>query len=47
MEELAGEVRRSIESFAKTCPDRPVGRLLGLGGGFQLHGLLRYLQIGR
>jgi len=47
VEELAGEVRRSLESFAKSCPDRPVARLLGLGGGFQLHGLLRYLQIGR
>ena len=46
MEELAGEVRCSLDSFAKTCPDERVARLFGLGGGFQLHGLLRYLAAG-
>jgi len=46
-DELVGEIRRSVESFHKSYPNHRVVRLMGVGGGLQLHGLLRYLQIGR
>ena len=46
-EDLVEEIRLSLEAFAKAHPGRKVERILGIGGGFQMHGLLRYLRWGR
>ena len=42
---LADEVQRSLESFHKETGQQ-VSRILGVGGGFRLHGLLKYLRNG-
>ncbi len=47
MGELATEIHRSFESFERTEQRGKVTRVMGCGGGFQLHGLLRFLQTGR
>ncbi|HLA83844.1 MAG TPA: pilus assembly protein PilM [Thermoguttaceae bacterium] len=46
-EDLLNEVQRSLSLYAGAQPQRPVERLLGLGGGFRLHGLFRFLRCGR
>ena len=46
-DDLLKEVRKSLAKYAESQPDRPVQRVLGLGGGFSLHGLLRYFLCGR
>ena len=43
IDDLAKETRHLLAAHAKTRPDQPVERVLGLGGGFSLHGLLRHL----
>ena len=42
-----GELERSLTNCHKLYPDHPVQRIFGLGGGFQMHGLLRHLRFGR
>ena len=46
-DDLLREVRQSLAVYAQAEPDRPVGQLFGLGGGFALHGMFRYLRCGR
>ena len=46
-DDLLREVRQSLAVYAQAEPDRPVGQLFGLGGGFALHGLFRYFRCGR
>ena len=45
--QLAGEVERSLSTYSRLAPDGPVRQVYGLGGGFQVHGLLRFLRRGR
>jgi Tfp pilus assembly PilM family ATPase len=40
---LVDEVERSLQAYQRQHPETPVAQLLGLGGGFRLHGLLRRL----
>ena len=42
---LTDEVQRSLDSFHKET-GMQVSRILGVGGGFRLHGLLKYLRNG-
>jgi Tfp pilus assembly PilM family ATPase len=42
--QFAGELERSLANYGKLYPDYPVERICGLGGGFQVHGLLRHLR---
>jgi type IV pilus assembly protein PilM len=44
---LVDEVQRSLRAHSKLRPDLPVRRLIGCGGGFAQHGLLRRLRTGR
>ena len=44
--QLATELQISLEAFRKAHPDHRIRAVYGVGGGFQLHGLLRYLQMG-
>jgi type IV pilus assembly protein PilM len=44
--QLAAELRLSLDAFAKAYPNHRVRAIYGVGGGFQLHGLLRHLQRG-
>jgi type IV pilus assembly protein PilM len=46
-DDLLAEVRRCLATYAESRPDRPVQRLYGVGGGFAMHGLFRYLRCGR
>jgi type IV pilus assembly protein PilM len=46
-DDLLKEVQQSLAAYAKAEPERPIQRICGLGGGFSLHGLLRYLRCGR
>ncbi len=46
-DDLLKEVRQSLSAYTESQPHRPVHRILGLGGGFSLHGLFRYLRCGR
>lgn len=45
--DLLDEVQQSLAMYAEAWPDHPVQRVLGLGGGFSLHGLFRHLRCGR
>lgn len=40
---LAEEVARSLATFRRQLPGHAVRRMVGVGGGFQFHGLLRHL----
>jgi type IV pilus assembly protein PilM len=44
---LTSEVERSLATYARAYADHPVGRLYGVGGAFQMHGVLRYLRSGK
>jgi len=46
-EELGQEIQSASALFAKAHRHKRVERILGVGGGFQTHGLLRYLRLGR
>jgi type IV pilus assembly protein PilM len=46
-DDLLKEVQQSLAAYGESQPNRPVQRILGLGGGFSLHGLFRYLRCGR
>ncbi len=46
-EDLLQELRQALAAYAVAQPDRPVQRLLGVGGGLSLHGMLRWLWHGR
>jgi type IV pilus assembly protein PilM len=43
-DDLLTEVQQSLAAYAKSQPDRPVERVVALGGGFCLHGLFRHLR---
>ena len=45
--QLADEVQRSLASYRRLSYASPPERLLGVGGGFALHGLVRRLRLGR
>jgi Tfp pilus assembly PilM family ATPase len=45
--QLGGEIERSLTTYARLAPDRPVRQVYGLGGAFQMHGLLRFLRSGK
>ena len=45
--QLNDEVQRSLEFYKKELAGEPVQRLLATGGGFRLHGLLRYFMFGQ
>jgi type IV pilus assembly protein PilM len=45
--QLAGEIERSLASYSRVYSDHPVRQIYGLGGGFQVHGLLRFLRTGK
>ncbi len=45
-EDLFQEIKTALESFEQTHPGRRVERILCLGGGCRLHGLLRHLWWG-
>jgi type IV pilus assembly protein PilM len=47
MAQLAGELTRSLTSYDKQYPSDPVEQILGVGGGLQMHGLLRHLRFGK
>jgi type IV pilus assembly protein PilM len=44
---LVEEVQRSLKVHHRLYPDLSVKRMLGAGGGFAMHGLLRRLRTGR
>ena len=46
-EELLKETQEALAGYAQAQPDRPLRQMVGLGGGFSLHGLLRFLRCGR
>lgn len=46
-QDLLKESRASLASYAEAVPDRPVRQIVGMGGGFSLHGLLRGFRCGR
>ena len=46
-EELLKETQEAVARYAQAQPGRPPQHVVGLGGGFSLHGLLRYLRCGR
>jgi Tfp pilus assembly PilM family ATPase len=45
--QLAGEVERSLATYSRLYADQPVNRVYGLGGGFQILGMLRHLRTGK
>jgi type IV pilus assembly protein PilM len=45
-EDLVSELRRALASFHKKYAPLKVDRVLAIGGGFQVHGLLHYLRLG-
>ena len=46
-EDLTTEIQRAVASLRKHAPHLKIERILGVGGGFRTHGLLRYLRLGR
>ena len=44
LEDFAREVGEALAAYANTGNSQPVRQLLGVGGGFQLHGLAAYLR---
>ena len=44
MEDFVRELGVSLAAYGKSEQHRPVRQMLGLGGGFQLHGLLAFLR---
>ncbi len=47
MDDFVREVQRSFTLFEKQHPNIPIQRLYTSGGGLRLHGLLRYLRLGK
>jgi Tfp pilus assembly PilM family ATPase len=45
--DLTRELQESLSAYAESQPSCPVHRIVGLGGGFLLHGLFRYLRCAR
>ncbi len=45
-EDFVEEIQRTLEGFRRIHHKQRVEMLLGLGGGFQLHGLMKYLRYG-
>lgn len=45
--QMVSEIERSLASYGRYNFAQPAERLFGLGGGFQTHGLLRYLRWGK
>ena len=45
--EFLTEAQETLATYAQAEPDRPIQQVLGVGGGFSLHGLFRHLRCGR
>jgi Tfp pilus assembly PilM family ATPase len=45
--EFLTEAQETLAAYAQAEPDRPIQQVLGMGGGFSLHGLFRCLRCGR
>jgi type IV pilus assembly protein PilM len=45
--ELLKELQESLAAYTESQPDCPIQGIVGLGGGFLMHGLFRYLRCGR
>ena len=45
-DEMVREINRSLDMHAQVYPQQQVGKLYALGGGMQLHGMLRHLLHG-
>jgi Tfp pilus assembly PilM family ATPase len=45
--DLFKEARQALAAYAAAQPDLPIQRIVGLGGGFALHGVHRFLRCGR
>jgi type IV pilus assembly protein PilM len=46
-EEFLKESQETLAAYARAEPNHPIQRVFGVGGGFTLHGLFRYLRCGR
>jgi type IV pilus assembly protein PilM len=46
-EKLASEIRSLLDAHGRSYTEQHVERIVGCGGSFQLHGMLRYLRTGR
>jgi type IV pilus assembly protein PilM len=47
LEDLLAEIQTTLDSFTTSHENQRVVRILGLGGVFRLHGLMRFLRTGR
>jgi type IV pilus assembly protein PilM len=47
LQDLLRESRDALAAYTQEAPDCPVRQMIGLGGGFSLHGLLRGLRCGK
>jgi Tfp pilus assembly PilM family ATPase len=45
--EFLTEAQETLAAYAQAEPDCPIQQVLGVGGGFSLHGLFRHLRCGR
>jgi type IV pilus assembly protein PilM len=46
-EEFLAEIQRTQETYLKIHPDVRIKQMFAVGGGMQMHGLLRHLRIGK
>jgi type IV pilus assembly protein PilM len=46
-DDLLQETQHALAAYAAAQPDLPIERVIGIGGGFSLHGLLRCFRSGR
>jgi len=44
---LSRQIEAALDAYRRDDPGARIERIVTLGGGFQLHGLLRYLRVGR
>ncbi|MGD0896343.1 MAG: hypothetical protein ABR915_00820 [Thermoguttaceae bacterium] len=47
MQDLLHEIELCLKAFAKSEQHEPIERMIGLGGEFQLQGLLRHVRTGQ
>ena len=47
LDDLLKETQHALAAYAAAQPDLPVEQIIGLGGGFFLHGLLGHLRVGQ
>lgn len=46
-DDMIKELQTALRSYTQLHDDRKIEKIVGVGGGLQLHGLLRYLRIGK